>query len=146
MAVFRLYADEAGVTHVEPLDLFDRPWENGPGEFKGVGGSVLGDASRVMLMRFERGARSPLHRAVQCFAVLLSGALVVSASDGTNVELGPGDAVRVETPGRGRWQLGSRAKGEALLAVVQMPAGAAREADIGKHCDIELGEDTSGVR
>ena len=129
MAVFRLYADEAGATHVEPLDLFDRPWENGPGEFKGVGGSVLGDASRVMLMRFERGARPPLHRAVPCFAVLLAGALVVSASDGTNVELGPGDAVRVETAGRGRWRLGNRGEGEALLAVVQMPAGMAGAAE-----------------
>ncbi len=120
VAVFRVFADEAGATHIEDLDLFDRPWENGPGDFKGVGGSVLGDASRVMLMRFERGARPPLHRAVPCFAVLLAGSLVVSASDGTNVELAPGDAVRVETTGQGGWRLGNRGEGEALLAVVQM--------------------------
>ena len=121
MAVYRLYADDEGNTHLEGLELFDRPWENGPGDFKGVGGSVLGDASRVMLMRFERGARPPLHRAVPCFAVLLAGSLVVSSSDGTNVELGPGDAVRVETTGQGGWRLGNRGEGEALLAVVAMP-------------------------
>ena len=120
MSVYRLYADEGGATHLEDLDLFDRPWENGPGDFKGVGGSVLGDASRVMLMRFERGARPPLHRAVPCLAVLLEGALVVSSSDRTNVELGPGDAVRVETTGVGGWRLGNRGESEALLAVVQM--------------------------
>ena len=44
ISAYRLYADGAGTTHLEPLDLGDRAWENGPGEFKGVGGSVLGDA------------------------------------------------------------------------------------------------------
>jgi len=120
VAAFRFYADEGGVTHLDKLDLFDRSWENGPGDFKGVGGSVLGDASRVMLMRFERGARPPLHRAVPCLAVLLTGVLVMSSSDGTNVELVPGDAVRVETTGVGGWRLGNRGESEALLAVVQM--------------------------
>jgi quercetin dioxygenase-like cupin family protein len=120
VAVFRLFADEAGATHLEDLNLFDRPWENGPGDFKGVGGAVLGDATRVMLMRFESGARPPLHRAVPCFAMLLSGALVVSSSDGTNVVLAPGDAVRVETTGVGGWRLGNRGEVEALLAVVQV--------------------------
>jgi hypothetical protein len=121
VAVYRLYADEAGATHLEPLDLLDRPWENGPGEFKGVGGSVLGNANRVMLMRFESGARPGLHRAAPALAVCLQGEIVVSASDGTNVALGPGDAVRVETTGRGGWQLGNRLEEPSLLAVVQMP-------------------------
>jgi hypothetical protein len=121
ISAYRLFADDAGVTHLEPLALLDRPWENGPGEFKGVGGSVLGDASRVMLMRFETGARPGLHRAVPSFAVCLEGEIVVSASDGTNVALRPGDAVRVETTGRGGWQLGNKLDEPSLLAVVQMP-------------------------
>jgi hypothetical protein len=125
--VYRLYADVQGATHIEPLDLLDRPWENGPGQFKGVGGSVLGSASRVMLMRFETGSRPPLHRAVPSFAVLLQGALVVNASDGEEVTLQPGDAVRVETTGAGGWRLGNPAEGYALLALVQMPSGRAAE-------------------
>lgn len=121
MAAYRLYADESGTTHLEDLELLDRAWENGPGEFKGVGGSVLGDASRVMLMRFESGARPGLHRAVPSLAVCLEGEIVVTASDGMHVALGPGDAVRVETTGRGGWQLGNRLESPSLLAVVQMP-------------------------
>ena len=29
-------------------NLSDQSWENGPGAFKGIGGTVLGDATRVM--------------------------------------------------------------------------------------------------
>jgi quercetin dioxygenase-like cupin family protein len=126
---YRLYADDDGRTHLEPLDLLDRPWENGPGDFKGVGGSVLGDASRVMFMRFERGARPPLHRAVPSLAVLLQGELVLNASDGAEVVLAPGDAVRVETTGQGGWRLGNRGDEFALLALVQMPPRRGADAD-----------------
>jgi hypothetical protein len=127
VAGYRLYADADGRTHIEPLDLLDRPWENGPGDFKGVGGSVLGNASRVMLMRFETGSRPPLHRAVPGFAVVLQGEVIVSDSTGAEVALGPGDAMRVETTGRGGWRLGNRAEGYALLALVQMPPPKASE-------------------
>ncbi len=125
MSSYRLFADEQGRTHIEPTDLFALPFENGPGTFKGVGGSVLGAASRVMVMRFEVGARPEFHRAVPSFAVLLSGALVVSAASGAEVELHPGDAVRVETAGRGGWRLGNRGEEEALLVLAQMPPVAA---------------------
>jgi len=121
VAAYRLYVELDGTTRIEPLDLLARPWENGPGDFKGVGGSVLGNASRVMLMRFERGARPPPHRAAPGFAVLLDGELVVSASGGDEVTLRAGDAIRVETTGTGGWRLGNRAEGFALLALVQMP-------------------------
>ena len=49
----------------------------------------------------------------------------MSASDGTNVALEPGDAVRVETTGRGGWQLRNRLETPSLLAVVQMPPATA---------------------
>lgn len=127
MPSYRLRADDAGRTHIEPLDLLDRPWENGPGDFKGVGGSVLGDASHVMLMRFESGSHPPLHRAVPSLAVLLQGELVLTASDGAEIVLAPGDAVRVETTGQGGWRLGNRSDGYALLALAQMPPKRAAE-------------------
>ena len=113
MAAYRLTADEDGKTHLEPLDLFDWPFENGPGDFKGVGGAVMGDASRVMLMRFEVGARPGFHRAVPSFGVVVAGEVVVTDSTGTDV--------RVETTGRGGWRLGNRGDEMALLALVQMP-------------------------
>lgn len=121
MAAYRLTADEEGKTHLEPYDLFDWPFENGPGDFKGVGGAVMGDASRVMLMRFEVGARPGFHRAVPSFGVVVAGEIVVTDSTGTDVRLGVGDAIRVETMGRGGWRLGNRGAEMALLALVQMP-------------------------
>ncbi len=122
MAAYRLLADDHGKTHLEPFDLFAWPFENGPGDFKGVGGAVLGDARRVMLMRFESGSRPGFHRAVPSFGVLLAGELVVNDSSGGEAVLEPGDAIRVETTGRGGWRLGNRGEGYALLALVQMPA------------------------
>ena len=125
MAAYRLTADADGKTHLEAWDLFAWPFENGPGEFKGVGGAVLGDASRVMLMRFERGARPGFHRAVPSFAVVVAGEIVVTDSAGVDAVLRVGDAIRVETTGRGGWRLGNRGEGEALLALVQMPPASA---------------------
>ena len=121
MAAYRMTADEHGRTHIEPFDLFAWPFENGPGDFKGVGGAVLGDASRVMLMRFESGSHPGFHRAVRSFAVVVAGEIVVSDSTGVDVLLRTGDAIRVETTGRGGWRLGNRGEEMALLAVVQMP-------------------------
>jgi len=121
MAGYRMTADERGQTHLEPMDLFAWPFENGPGEFKGVGGAAMGDASRVMLMRFETGARPGFHRAVPGLLIVLSGELVVWDSAGTEVALGVGDTLRCETTGRGRWRLGNRLDSNTLVALVQMP-------------------------
>jgi hypothetical protein len=127
MAAYRLTADDQGRTHLEPLDLFAWPFENGPGDFKGVGGAVMGDASRVMLMRFESGSRPAQHRAVPSFAVVLEGEVVVNDSTGGEVVLQRGDAIRVETTGRGGWRLGNRGEGYALLALAQMPPAKSAE-------------------
>jgi quercetin dioxygenase-like cupin family protein len=127
MAAYRLTADEEGKTHLAPYDLFDWPFENGPGDFKGVGGAVLGDATRVMLMRFEVGARPGFHRAVPSFGVVVAGEIVVTDSTGQDVRLVVGDAIRVETTGRGGWRLGNRGDEMALLALVQMPPKRASE-------------------
>lgn len=132
MAGYRLLADEDGKTHLEPFDLFAWPFENGPGDFKGVGGAVMGDARRVMLMRFESGSRPGFHRAVPSFAIVLSGELVVSDSRGGEAVLKPGDAIRVETTGRGGWRLGNRGDEYALLALIQMPVTPSSDTDGGE--------------
>lgn len=121
MAGYRMTADERGQTHLEPMDLAAWPFENGPGEFKGVGGAMMGEASRLMLMRFETGARPGFHRAVPGFLIVLTGELVVWDSSGTEVALLPGDALRCETTGRGGWRLGNRVPQDTLVALVQMP-------------------------
>ena len=55
------------------------------------------------------------------FAVLLEGALDVTAGDGAEVTLAPGDAIRVEPMERGTWRLGNPGLTDALFAVVPMP-------------------------
>ena len=124
MAQYRLSIDYAGKTHLTPLDLAAGPFENGPGAFKGVGGAVLGNASRVMLMRFEPGAHPGFHRALPALAVLLQGALVVHSSARDEVTLAPGDAIRVDPMPNGAWRLGNPADADALLAVIPMPPSA----------------------
>lgn len=121
MAQYRLFRGENGKSTLEPLNLLASPFENGPGEFKGVGGMVLGDASRVMLMRFESGAHPGFHRAIPSFAVLLEGSLVVSPAVGDEALLQPGDAIRVEPMERGTWRLGNPGLTDALLALVPIP-------------------------
>lgn len=121
MAQYRLFRGDTGRSTLERLELLASPFENGPGEFKGVGGVVLGDASRVMLMRFESGSHPGFHRAISAFAVLLEGALVVTAGAGDEVTLAPGDAIRVEPMERGTWRLGNPGLTDALFAVVPMP-------------------------
>ncbi len=128
MPIYRLYADDEGATHLEPWSAGELAFESGPGAFKGIGGTVLGDASRVTLMRFESGAEPPLHRVNPGFAVLLEGVLTVRVSDGAEVALAPGDAIRIESTGAGRdgvggWAPVNTGGGIALLALVQMPAG-----------------------
>lgn len=122
MPVYRLYASEDGATHIEPLGTENFSFENGPGEFKGIGGMVLGDASRVLLMRFEAGVQPSLHRANPGLAVLLEGELTVAVSDGSEVALRPGDAIRVESTGRGGWAPRNPGDRLALMAITQMPS------------------------
>ena len=126
MPIYRLYADQEGASHLEPWRAGELAFESGPGAFKGIGGTVLGDASRVMLMRLEPGVEPPLHRANPGFVVLLEGALTVRVSDGAEVALSPGDAIRIESTGPGHdgtggWAPVNTGEGIALLALVQMP-------------------------
>ena len=129
MAQYRLSRGDTGKSVLEPLNLLASPFENGPGEFKGVGGVVLGNATRVMLMRFESGSHPGFHRAIPAFAILLEGELVVTSGDGTEVTLAPGDAVRVEPMERGTWRLGNPGLTDALFAVVPMPPATSTTAE-----------------
>ena len=121
VAVYRLFASGDGATHIESLDVAGLAFEGGPAEFKGIGGAVLGTASRVLLMRFEPGADAPLHRANPGLVVLLEGELMVAVSDGAEAHLRPGDAVRVESMGGGGWAPSNPGSAPALLALTQMP-------------------------
>jgi len=127
--IYRLWADDDhGHTHLEAWSADALAFENGPGVFKGVGGTVLGNATRVMLMRFEPGIDPPLHRANPGFAVLIEGELLIRVSDGTEVALAPGDALRIESLGVGRGGIGGWSptnpskERTALLALAQMPS------------------------
>jgi hypothetical protein len=128
MPIYRLWADSEGHTHLESFAAAEMPFEAGPGGFKGIGGTVLGDASRVMLVRLEPGATTQLHRVNPGLAVVLEGAATVGVSDGTEVALAPGDAVRIESAGLGRdgvggWSLANlHPTDHALLALVLMPS------------------------
>ncbi len=124
MTVYRLFAGGDGATHIELLDVARLAFEGGPAGFKGIGGAVLGTASRVLLMRFEPGAGAPLHRANPGLVVLLEGELVVAVSDGAEAHLRPGDAVRVESTEEGGWAPSNPGPAPALLALTQMPASA----------------------
>lgn len=123
--IYRLFLGNDGETHIEPLAPEALAFENGPGPLKGVGGTVLGRASWVTLMRFEEGVRPGLHRVNPGLAVLLEGRLEVGVSDGAVQPLVPGDALRIEHVGTGRgqggWAPANPGPGLALLALVQMP-------------------------
>ena len=123
MPLFRLFASDDGATHIEPLAASQFSFEHGPGDFKGLGGMVLGDATRVLLMRFEAGVQPSLHRANPGLAVLLEGELTVAASGSSEVALRPGDAIRAESTGRRGWAPRNPGESLALTAISQMPSG-----------------------
>lgn len=119
MPIYRLSAGSDGLSHIEALGPEAFAFENGPGPMKGVGGTVLGRGTWVALMRFDAGARSDLHRVGPGLAVLIEGQLVVAVADGTEVRLNPGDAIRIESAGRG-WAPSNPGPGRALLALARM--------------------------
>ncbi len=127
MPMYRLWADSTGHTHIEAWPATELAFESGPGIFKGIGGTILGAATRVALMRFEAGIKPPLHRVNGGLAVVMEGRLVVGVSDGDEVLLQPGDAVRIESAGIGRggvggWQPVNPGPDLTFVALIQMPS------------------------
>ena len=90
-------------------NLADQSWENGPGAFKGIGGTVLGDARRVMLMRFEPNTE-----------IVLQGVLTVRDSKNNDILLNPGDSIKVAHSIKSKWQLINTGTTEVLFALVKM--------------------------
>lgn len=131
MTMYRLALGPDGETHLTLLGEADQPFEHGPGVMKGIGGTVLGPASWVSLMRFSAGATSELHRVNPSLAVVLEGVLDVAVSDGTVQSLRPGDAIRIGDVGSGRgqggWAPSNPGEAVAVLALVQMPEPAASD-------------------
>lgn len=122
MPIYRLHADATGVSRLSLLGAEAFAFENGPGSAKGVGGTVLGRASWLSLMRFDVGARMPLHRVGAGFGVLIAGQLHVTASDGSTADLVPGDAVQIAAGGA-RWSPANSGAVTAVLAFTRLDAG-----------------------
>ncbi len=122
MSGFILKENTEGDTDISSYQLEELPFEIGPGHFKGLGGTVIGEATRLMILRVETGAELPLHRATPGFAVILSGSVKVGGSQGDSVEMRTGDVVRLETRARGPWRLSNSSDNEAFIALTVMPS------------------------
>ena len=122
MSGFILKENSAGDTDISVYDLKELPFEIGPGHFKGLGGTVIGEATRLMMLRIEKGADLPLHRATPGFAIVLSGSVEVGGNQGSSVKMRAGDVMRVETKARGPWRLFNTSDNDVFIALMVMPA------------------------
>ena len=121
MSAYILIEDEEGETRIDSYPIRELPFEIGPGAFKGLGGTILGDASRFMMLRLEQEINLPLHRAAPGVAINLLGKVTISGSEGAAVTLSPGDLLKIETRVRGAWTLTNDNDEEAYLALIPMP-------------------------
>ena len=121
MSGFILKESATGDTEISPYEFKELPFEIGPGDFKGLGGTVIGEARRLMMLRIEAQAALPLHRATPGFAVILSGVVRVSGNHGDSVEMRTGDLMRIETKARGPWRISNSSDSDVFIALVVMP-------------------------
>jgi hypothetical protein len=121
MSAYILIENEEGETWIDSYSISDLPFEIGPGAFKGLGGTILGTASRLMMLRVEKEIDLPLHRAAPGVAINLLGKVTVRGSTGSAVTLNPGDLLKVETKIRGAWAIANSNAEEAYLALIPMP-------------------------
>ena len=121
MSAYILIENEEGETWIDSYSIRDLPFEIGPGAFKGLGGTILGTASRLMMLRVEKEIDLPLHRAAPGVAINLLGKVTVRGSTGSAVTLNPGDLLKVETKIRGAWAIANSNAEEAYLALIPMP-------------------------
>lgn len=121
MSAYILIENEEGETWIDSYSIRDLPFEIGPGAFKGLGGTILGAASRLMMLRVEKEIDLPLHRAAPGVAINLLGKVTVRGSTGSAVTLNPGDLLKIETKIRGAWAITNSNAEEAYLALIPMP-------------------------
>jgi hypothetical protein len=121
MSAYILIENEEGETWIDSYSISDLPFEIGPGAFKGLGGTILGTASRLMMLRVEKEIDLPLHRAAPGVAINLLGKVTVRGSTGSAVTLNPGDLLKIETKIRGAWAIANSKNEEAYLALIPMP-------------------------
>ena len=121
MSAYILIENEEGETWIDSYSIKDLPFEIGPGAFKGLGGTILGNASRLMMLRIEREMDLPLHRAAPGVAISLQGKVTISGSQSSAITLNPGDLLKIETKIRGAWTIVNSNKEEAYLALISMP-------------------------
>ncbi len=102
MKYMRLYADENGESHAEEVGTAFAPVDYAP-PAPPLEVSNPVDATRHMFIRFPAGWDSGFHRSPrrQLF-VVLSGEIEGAASDGSTMNLKPGDVLLMEdTSGKG---------------------------------------------
>tara|TARA_B100000676_G_C17991655_1_gene795298 strand:- start:386 stop:751 length:366 start_codon:yes stop_codon:yes gene_type:complete len=120
MAHYTYIENDQGNHQIALRDLSDQSWENGPGAFKGIGGTVLGDATRVMLMKFELNSETPLHRVTSGLFIVLEGVLTLHNNKNEDIFLKPGDSIKIPSSTNSKWQLINTGTVEVLFALVKM--------------------------
>jgi quercetin dioxygenase-like cupin family protein len=120
MAHYIYIENDQGDHQITLSNLSEQSWENGPGAFKGIGGTVIGDATRLMLMKFESKSETPFHRVVSGISIILQGVLTVRHSKSEDLLLHPGDSIAVSFSIDSKWKLINGGTTEVLLALVKM--------------------------
>ena len=120
LTYFRLYPDEAGVSHFEPIDIevFSREFAPPAAPFSV---SALVPASRQGFLYLPSGWIGELHPSpIRMWIVVLSGEMEFEAGDGSKQRITPGSTLLLEdTTGMGHCSrvVGS---GAAVLSVVHV--------------------------
>lgn len=96
MQFHRLFADDAGESHWETVDVHLAEQVFAP-PAKSIEISEVEAATRMMFLRLRAGWDEPIHPTpVRQKLVCLAGRVLVTASDGEAREIGPGDVWHME--------------------------------------------------
>jgi hypothetical protein len=123
-AFLRLYADEAGESHFEEVEVTLAPTDFAPPAAP-AHLAVLGEATSVAVVAGDETWRGsePHPAPARQFSLSISGALEVTASDGEVRRIGPGQLLLLDdTTGKGH---STRALGPATFLVIRIAASRA---------------------
>ncbi len=96
MQYHRLFADEAGESHWETVDVLLEETSFAP-PAQNIEISTPEPARQMMFLRLQKGWNEPVHPTpVRQKLVCLAGSVLVTASDGDMREIGPGDVWHME--------------------------------------------------
>jgi hypothetical protein len=118
----RLYADEAGESHFEDVDVALVLTDFAPPAAPAYLAS-LGEASAIVVVAGDRswGGEEPHPAPARQFTLSITGTLEVTTSDGERRRIGPGQLLLLDdTTGKGH---STRALGEVTFLVIRAPVG-----------------------